>query len=84
MFYWSRSAGTIPEKPPRLMNNRLWLYRPLYLWQFYRFYFRITRNLRPYACYIRDDALGCGNGLAFDDVITVTLSAVCQSLSVRT
>jgi hypothetical protein len=26
------------------MNNRLWLYRPLYLWQFYGFYFRITRR----------------------------------------
>jgi hypothetical protein len=40
----SRSAGTITEKPLRLMNNRLWLYRPLYLLQFYRFYFRIIRR----------------------------------------
>jgi hypothetical protein len=29
-------------------------------------------DLQPYAGYIRDDVLGCGNGPAVDDVITAT------------
>jgi len=53
MFYRSRSAGAITERPLRLMNNRLWLYRPLNLWQFYRFYFRITQRPESLSIYRR-------------------------------